>query len=262
MKKIVALSAFIGLACGSSAQECGTAYHWEKKYGANWKSLIEGQVIHAANADFGSERATVTIPVVVHIIHAGDESNISYDQVLSAIQMLNEDYSRTNADTINTRNTPTAPFLPQAADMDIEFKLAKLDPWGECTNGVERRLSPTATVNADDGVKHYGSGGLNAWNNSKYMNIWVVESIESSGSGGTILGYAYLPYWGIDSDFGILIRHDAFGTSGTASGDRTLSHEMGHSLGLLHTFEEGCHTSACDSNGDYVCDTPPEAEAT
>jgi PKD repeat protein len=209
----------------------------------------------------GERTATYIIPVVVHVIHDGGEGNISYEQILSGIQMLNEDWGRDNPDTIDTRNTGTAPFEPVAADMDIEFRLAKIDPNGNCTNGVERRYSPSATNNADDGAKHTSTGGLNAWDRNKYMNLWVVNSINSDGSGGVILGYAEFPYWGGSSDYGVIIRHDAFGYTGTASGDRTLSHEIGHCLGLSHTFEGGCHTDDCGDNGDYCCDTPPESEA-
>mgnify|MGYP002620865111 CR=1 FL=1 len=208
-----------------------------------------------------------TVPVVVHVLHDGGSSNISYDQVLSAIDQLNEDWRRLHADTVNTRNTAEAPFLPHAADMEIEFKLAKIDPDGNCTNGVERRLTD-ATFNANDGnAKHYSGGGLDAWPRDSYFNIWVVSTIESGGAGIT-LGYAQFPSWGAASEYGLVIRNDRFGTIGTATnGDRTLAHEVGHCMGLFHTFQggwgspNGCHTSDCSSNGDGCCDTPPVSEA-
>lgn len=265
MKKLLSLTALLA-AFGLHAQEnwCGTEANWDKHYKSqgieNWQDMLHERMIRAKSAEsFGADRAaSITIPVVVHIIHDGAEGNISMEQVESAIAQLNEDYQRLNADTVDTRNTANAPFEPVAANMDIEFKLAKLDPDGQCTNGVERRFSPSATVSADDDVKHWASGGLDAWNRNNYFNIWVVSSIASSG-GGTTLGYAYLPYFGVNSNFGVLIRHDAFGTTGTASTERTLSHEVGHSLGLLHTFEtsDECTYGACDGDGDYCCDTPP-----
>lgn len=203
----------------------------------------------------------IIIPVVVHVIHKGGESNISFEQIQSGIDMLNEDYNRLNADTINTRDYTNAPFEPVAANVGIEFRLAKIDPAGNCTNGVERRFNPSVTDNAGDNAKHYSQGGLNAWDRNKYMNIWVVSSIESGGEGVT-LGYAEFPYSGGSSNYGVIIRHDAYGNIGTAlSGDRTLTHEIGHCLGLLHTFEGGCHSGNCTDNGDYCCDTPPESEA-
>lgn len=217
--------------------------------------------MHQSGQLSGDRTDPIIIPVVVHVIHKGDESNISYEQILSGIEMLNEDFNRLNADTIDTRNYANAPFLPIAADVGIQFELAKIDPDGNCTNGVERRYNPSVTDGAGDNAKHYSQGGLDAWNRNNYFNIWVVNSIESDGE-GTILGYAEFPYSGGSSNYGVIIRHDAYGNVGTAiSGDRTLSHEVGHCLGLFHTFQGGCHSDDCSDNGDYCCDTPPESEA-
>jgi len=202
------------------------------------------------------------IPVVVHVIHDGEEGNISYAQIADAINMLNEDFNRTNVDASNTRNTVNAPFSPVAADLEINFVLAKLDPNGNCTNGVERRDSPLGTYNADDDSKTYNGGGLDAWDRNKYFNIWVVNSIQGSGA-GTTLGYAQFPMWGGASTYGVIIRNNAFGNIGTANGDRTISHEVGHCLGLFHTFQSGCGSSNsdCSNQGDGCCDTPPVDEA-
>ena len=99
------------------------------------------------------------------------------------------------------------------------------------------------------------------------MNIWIVNSIENDGTGGITLGYAQFPQFANDG-YGLIIRHDAYGTVGTGSGDRTLTHEIGHCLGLLHTFQgpffgagTGCHTADCGANGDFCCDTPPAIAA-
>lgn len=200
------------------------------------------------------------IPVVVHVLHDNGEGNISLEQIQSGIDMLNEDFNRENADAEDTRDTDGAPFVSEASDMGIRFELAKIDPDGNCTNGIQRRYVGSASYNANNSAKHYGTGGLDAWNRNFYFNIWIVNSI-ASGGGGTTLGYAEFPYGGGSSNYGVIIRNDAYGTVGTASGDRTLSHEVGHCLGLLHTFQGGCHGGSCDSNGDYCCDTPPVSEA-
>jgi len=267
MKKNLLVGALLIFSCIGFSQQnwCGFDSHNSKLNAENpgRQLLIQQQMSEISGQEInGNDRTVIIIPVVVHVIHDGGESNISYEQIVSGIDMLNEDYQRLNADTINTRNTGTAPFLPIAANTGIQFALAKIDPDGNCTNGVERRLSPGTTINADDNAKHYSTGGLNAWNRNNYLNIWIVESINSDGVEGYILGYAEFPYSGGSSNYGIIIRNDAYGNIGTAlSGDRTLTHEVGHCLGLFHTFQDGCHTADCSNNGDYCCDTPPESEA-
>ena len=243
------------------SQWCGTDQYFESQIESN-PSLglqMHEQLLRANSGVYSGDREEFTIPVVVHILHDNGEGNISNEQILSGIQMLNEDFNRTNLDAVDTRETPEAPFMTYADGMGIHFELAKIDPEGNCTNGIERRNVGSRSYNADDNAKHDGTGGLDAWNRNLYFNIWIVNSIESSGE-GTILGYAEFPYGGGSSNYGVIIRNDSYGYTGTASGDRTLSHEVGHCLGLLHTFQGGCHSSNCASNGDYCCDTPPVAE--
>jgi len=274
MKKIgLLVISLVGFSSVFYAQQnwCGADAYLQKQFAENpgsQQQFIE-HTIRAGSGQFGSQDRTdpIIIPVVVHVIHDNGVGNISYDQIQSGIDQLNEDFSRQNPDTIDTRNTVDAPFWPISANIDIQFALAKLDPNGNCTNGVERRNSPAGTYNATDDSKHYATGGLDGWDYSMYLNVWVVNTIESDGTGGITLGYAAFPQFAND-DYGLLIRHDSYGTMGTGSGDRTLTHEIGHCLGLLHTFQgpffgtgTGCHTTDCASNGDFCCDTPPATEA-
>lgn len=233
---------------------------------------IQDRIMRAKqSAHTGSRVGPFTIPVVFHIIHDNGIGNISEAQIQSALDVLNEDYNRLNADSTDWRNTANAPFQPVVADMQITFKLAKKDPNQNCTNGIVRHNAPNLTYNAGDDVKSSASGGSDGWDNDKYLNIWVVNSIAGSGQ-GTTLGYATIPWLGVTADAGIVVRNDYIGRQGvgtSVSDGRTLTHEAGHFLGLLHTFQgpffgggDGCQSGDCGSSGDYVCDTPPAQQAT
>lgn len=198
------------------------------------------------------KKAVRTIPVVFHIIHQYGDENISKEQILDQLRVLNEDFSRLNADTSNTRSQ----FKGRSVDSEVEFKLARIDPGGKCTDGITRTYSPL-TDGGDDLVKN-----LIRWDTRKYLNIWVIKRIYYGGSDGTTLGYATFPYNINTSTDGIVMRSDRVGTIGTAvqnGAGRTLTHEVGHYLGLYHPFQNGCGSS-CSSSGDRICDTPPVDE--
>ncbi|WP_066757278.1 zinc-dependent metalloprotease [Crocinitomix algicola] len=266
MKQIIAAIGLLATTYSVQAQTehwCGTDHYMEELYKTQPEletSMHEHLLrLRTEGTSYSDREDDFIIPVVVHILHDNGEGNISYEQVQSGIDMLNEDFNRENSDADETRDTEEAPFLSSAADMGIRFELAKIDPDGNCTNGIQRRNVGSLSYNSNNRQKHYSTGGLDAWNRNYYMNIWIVNSIESEG--GVTLGYAEFPYSGGSSNYGVIIRHDAYGDVGTASGDRTLTHEIGHCLGLLHTFQGGCHMGSCSSNGDYCCDTPPVVSA-
>lgn len=194
------------------------------------------------------------IPTVFHIIHQGGSENISMEQIEDQMRIINEDFRRQNADTTNTRPV----FLDVAADANVEFRLANKDPMGNCTDGVVRIWSPlTYNASDDNGVK-----GLSYWDSNKYFNVWVVSSIDNDGQPGIILGYAQFPGFGGAQTDGVVVRSNYVGSIGTgattASGGRTLTHEIGHWLGLFHTFQGGCTGGFF---GEGIDDTPPIAEA-
>ena len=200
------------------------------------------------SVDRGRERDTIpneiiTIPVVVHVIFKTTEQNISDDQVLSQIQVLNKDFRRLNADAVNT----PAAFQSIAADSRIMFCLAQVTPEGRPTKGIVRRYTDKDFFLGDDAMKYTAAGGDDAWDSKKYLNIWVCCLF------GRSLGYATPPGGQPDLD-GVVINFDVFGTRGIVRAPfnlgRTATHEIGHWLGLKHLWGD----VSCGS--DDVDDTP------
>lgn len=229
------------------------AQQLQEKFYQDWNEHLQNNT-PATQRKSGAVRI---IPVVFHIIHTYGEENISKAQILDQMRVLNEDFRRLNADKGNTRSI----FQGDAADCEIEFRLATKDPNGNCTDGITRSYS-TLTEQTRDEVK-----SVIRWDNTKYLNIWVVKSIrpQSADQTGTTLGFAYLP-WSLPNTNavdGIVIRADFVGTIGTSSparAGRTLTHEVGHYLGLSHPFQGSCGGSNCNTTGDRICDTPPVDE--
>lgn len=231
--------------------QCGMDHVHEE-----WKKANPGMEKHEVvdpNFSYVQRRnEKIIIPVVFHVLHTNGSENISDAQIADQMRILNEDFNMQNSDVGNVRNTLHAPFAPLVADFEIEFVLAKKDPNGNCTNGVNRVYSNLNT-NVRDEVK-----GIVRWPVERYLNIWVVSSINSSNSEGTVLGFANFPWMPHKTD-GIVILHTEvgmIGTGNTSRRGRTLTHEVGHYIGLFHPFQGGCSLP-----NDRVEDTPYGATA-
>ncbi|MBF9222692.1 M43 family zinc metalloprotease [Hymenobacter ruricola] len=197
----------------------------------------------------------VTVPVVVHIMFSstgGTSAGITDAQVADALRVVNLDFSKTNPDTAAV----IPAFQARVANVGFRFRLAQLDPNGNCTTGITRTFSATATAQSgnDDLLKRQVR-----WDPARYLNIWVVEGINNSLT--SLGGYAYLPCTGGTLD-GIVILKSLFGTVGAAAGNgfagRALTHEIGHYFGLSHTWGN-TNTPGLPANcglGDGIADTP------
>jgi Pregnancy-associated plasma protein-A len=191
-------------------------------------------------------RAVVTIPVVFHVVYNTATQDVTDAQIAAQIKVLNDDYRKLNAD-IN--QVPTV-FSGLESDMEVQFVLAKRTPAGAATTGIERRQTTVTGFATDNTMKSFATGGLDAWDAQKYLNIWTCNLT------GGILGYAQFP-GGADATDGVVIRNGTLpgGTSAPYNLGRTATHEVGHWLNLFHTFRGGCDRKST-SGGDLVDDTP------
>lgn len=202
-------------------------------------------------AEAGSPNAqTYTIPIVFHIVHARGVENLPVSRIDDAMTMLEEDFTATNADISEV----IASFQDRVADLEMEFKLAQIDPDGYPTSGITRDLSDYTYNGLWDWpqVKE-----VNYWPRDKYVNVWIVYSSD----GGNGSAWAYLPSQvdngsGYEHLDGIILSHWCVGYK-TPGWDRILTHELGHVMNLRHTWGPGDFQggNACNED-DYVTDTP------
>ena len=273
MKKIILFTFSILFSFSfASAQdrECGTMEYL--KYLKTQDPQLENKMmqneialqnwIQTQAASNSINNSIITIPVVVHVVYSNPTENISTAQILSQIEMLNKGFRKLNADT---SNIPPV-FQPLAADCEIEFCLAAIDPNGNSTTGITRTATTQTSFSggtfnglfwSNDGVKYSSSGGIDAWNTSEYLNIWVCDI---SG----LRGYAQFP-GGPSSTDGVVVDFEWFGNIGTAAWaaytGRTAIHEIGHWLNLSHIWGDNIsQTSNCGD--DYCNDTPTESSST
>jgi hypothetical protein len=226
---------------------CGTMeYHnrmlqADPTLAAKWKAdgdrLYSQFLANTANrpANTTNINATVVIPVVMHVIGLAGVQNFATDELLQRqIDVLNRDFAGINPDSTKI----PAIWKPLFAKSNIQFCLAKRTPTGTATNGIQRRVIGTTatagTVNTN--FKTFAGGGLDQWDGSKYLNIWV--GVFTDG----LLGIATFPNTGAANTQGVAIHAGSIdqpcGSAfpGEYDKGRTLTHEVGHYLYLFHIW--------------------------
>lgn len=258
----------------------------------NWLAPKIAQ-IRADRAAGKNIQTVYNIPVVIHIIHNGDAigtgENITDAQAISQITVMNQDFRRMAGTPGGGNSTGLA------VDCEINFCLAQTDPNGVATNGIVRHnIAPYSNAVAN------GAGGadwetrvdveamkaVTLWNPNNYLNMWTIRPgglTIASGGIQDLLGYAQFPdnsglgglnpVGGTANTDGVVAAYHAFGTiaqndgtfmlNGTYNLGRTMTHEVGHWLGLRHIWGDNnsCTVNATDSNKDYCPDTPAATAA-
>lgn len=255
-------------------QRCGTVEYLQKKRAQNrvleqdaqFEQWLAQKIQQRQKNKKGNRiQSTYQIPVVVHVIHNGEDigvgTNISNAQINSQIAVLNKDYNRLNADASST----PAEFLPVAGSMSVEFVLARRTPEGLPTNGIVRQRGTRTTwsYSNDEELK-----SLSYWPAEDYLNIWVCNLTG-------YLGYSQFPVSNLpgleDSPDnrltdGAVFSYRVFGSIDDGAFNlhpqynkgRTATHELGHFFGLRHIWGD---ESSC-AGTDYVADTPNQASET
>jgi len=204
-------------------------------------------------ADEGLRTGLIRIPVVVHVIWNTAAQNISDAKIQSQLDVINADFRRLNADATST----PAAFTGVAADARIEFALAVRDPNCAATTGITRtQTTVSGWTRTQTGMLSAAGGGHDPWDVTKYLNIWVCNYTDGLLGKGSFPG---MPA----AEQGVRCHYRAFGTIAPVDTPyhlgRTLTHEIGHYLNLLHIW--GDDNGLC-TGSDEVDDTPNQADKT
>jgi hypothetical protein len=249
-KAILFLAVALGIAGGAQAQLCGTSEQQAvdmKQYPqiAELEKQIRQEMMNLDVKSLGKSKdadgVTLHIPVVVHVIHDyGADNYFTDNEIYQMMDDINRVYRAENPDLANV----IAPFKKYIGNPQIQFHLATKDPLGRPTKGITRRQS-YLTKGGDNQAK------FDLWAPDSYINIWIIEYIGRPIDGGFVAAYATPP-----STAAVLPYIDGvIGRAKSANANKTIAHELGHILNLMHPWGSGPVSMACGD--DDVDDTPP-----
>ena len=189
---------------------------------------------------FRTERAEATpiiIPLVFHLVDAAATlATVSDRDVIEQVEVLNRDYGGNKIKDYLGVIPPE--IAARLGKVPVKFVLARRDPNGALTTGIERRANATPD---HIGIKSFSTGGLDAWDSSKYLNVWCGSF---TGSEAGLLGSSTFPFTTDDGPQGCVVNIKTLPVASNIarsyypiySEGATLSHEIGHYFYLWHTF--------------------------
>jgi len=189
------------------------------------------------------------IPVVFHVFANNGDKLVTQAQCQSALDRANEDFNALNADI-----TSVDPLFSNiTGKISVKFVLAQKDPAGKATTGVTYNpiKGGFGLTSKDDEIVKI------AWDNKKYMNIYLMEDLYNDGVTNNS-GVSWYPDINMTNKntARVVFNYYYLGKTGASVADdefqSVFTHECGHWLNLRHTFVEG----SCEDK-DYVTDTPP-----
>jgi len=249
----------------STENMCGTTRAMEEFYKANPEAKAEQDARETFTRQYIKNHPEVgkgpkvtaaakyRIPVVFHVYggatHTFWGKTVTKAIIDGALADMNKDFQALNADYGSVNNA----FSGTKSKLDISFELALKKENGTVTDGVDWKTTTGAG---------YGGTGMDAqvaadaWNNKMYMNIYIVADLYNDG-GSTNSGVCWYPNVSMTNakTARMVYNGQYLGTNSTNAEFRSvLTHEAGHFLNLIHTFEGGC-----TGQGDNVADTPSSA---
>ncbi|MBL6657856.1 MAG: T9SS type A sorting domain-containing protein [Flavobacteriales bacterium] len=244
------LSLFLlSLSFVSEAQDlrCGTMERLEYECKDNHNLLQKRNTINKAIKEWKKNSSTpnsYTIPVVFHVIYKNQDEYVSFEQIMSQLDVLNQDFNRTNSDA----NQTPSEFLDVAADCNISFCLAQRTENNDTTSGITYTQTSVSSFSLyDNRIFQDSLGGKTIWNSSDYLNIYVCDLTNA-------LGFSSFPGGNPNRD-AVVVDFSNFGTIDIAppfNKGRTATHELGHWLDLYHIWGPG------NCGSDEVDDTPSQ----
>lgn len=262
------LGLFSSLTASAQLNFCGTDEHYHRLVAEHPEIIKSQEELSAFTKWFNENKSNFSrdeekhyiIPVVFHVLHDAGREYLP-DSKIAGIEMtnINQYWSATNPELGGPTFSNIHPdFRDIVADMNIEFRLARKDPQGNATNGIDRIYTYATNVGNNDSK-------INPWPRDKYLNVWVSKAVDMDTSSNGTIAYSMYPA-GVDNQVnndvidGVQTKHVGVGVSATypQSGGfyrPVMAHEIGHWLNLQHTWG-GTNQPGVACGDDDVEDTP------